>query len=167
MTSKVLLPYTTLEYYGEAAGAVVEVSVGSAALDIKGFARAQGTAGGVASMPTAHVTGLKNSPMTTSGLGLITQALPKGKARPILTVSIGSRPSAFDIAQTVWGMDNGIETGWTPRQVLRILAAAMAGKVSGSASNSPTFRSIDDAKARISATTDADGNRLTVSLDRE
>lgn len=62
-------------------------------------------------------------------------------------------------------MDNGIETGWTPRQIMRIMAAALAGKVSGSDANAPAFRSVTDSKARITATTDADGNRLSVSLD--
>ena len=33
------------------------------------------------------------------------------------------------------------------------------------AGNAPVFRSITDAKDRITATTDADGDRLTVSLD--
>ena len=60
---------------------------------------------------------------------------------------------------------NAIETGWTLRRVLRIIAAALGGKVSGAAANAPVFRSITDAKDRITATTDADGNRTAVTLD--
>lgn len=165
MTSKVLLPYTTLEYYGEAAGAMLDTSTGTSAADIQGWGRAQGGASGVATMPTAHVTGLKNRPMTAVGLGQIVTAYPRGKARPILTVSIGARPSAEDVAQAVWGMDNGIETGWTPRQVMRILAAVMAGKVTGADLNAPVFRSITDTEPRVTASTDASGNRSTVTLN--
>lgn len=95
------------------------------------------------------------------------QGGPRGTGSISCSISIGAQPSAFDIAQAVWGMDNAIETGWTPRQVMRVLAAAMAGKVSGSGTNAPVFRSITDAKDRITATTDADGNRVSVSLDSD
>ena len=160
-----LLPYTTLMYFGPGAAAVLDASVSVVAADIKGTGRARSTVQGVGTIPAAHVTGLKNSPMTTSGLGQIVTAYPRGKARPTMTVSIGARPSAEDIAQACWGMENGIETGWTPRQVMRILAAVMAGKVSGASSNAPAFRAITDAKPRLTATTDAAGNRLAVEVD--
>lgn len=162
-----LLPYTTLEYFGPGACAVADVSVSVVGADIQGWVRAAASSLGVGSIPAAHVTGLKHSPMVTSGLGQIVTAYPRGKARPTMTVSIGARPSAEDVAQAVWGMDNGIETGWTPRQIMRVVAAVLAGKVSGAGSNAPEFRSVTDAKARVTATTDAAGNRLTVSLDRE
>jgi hypothetical protein len=51
----------------------------------------------------ADATRLKNSPATITSLGQITAAAPKGRARPTATVSIGSRPSADDVAQAVWG----------------------------------------------------------------
>lgn len=60
---------------------------------------------------------------------------------------------------------DGVETGWTPRQALRIIAAALAGKLSGAATTTVAIRSITDSKARITATVDADGNRSSVSLD--
>lgn len=73
--------------------------------------------------------------------------------------------SANDIADAMLDRSNGIETGYTPRQVLRLLAAAMAGKSSGHASGAPIYRSITDAKDRITATTDSSGNRSVVTLD--
>lgn len=60
---------------------------------------------------------------------------------------------------------DGVETGITLRQAQRIILAALAGKVSGADTNAPIFRSATDAKNRITATTDADGNRTAVTLD--
>lgn len=48
---------------------------------------------------------------------------------------------------------------------MRVILAAIAGKVSGMDTNSPAFRDYADTKNRISATTDADGNRSAVTLD--
>jgi len=50
-------------------------------------------------------------------------------------------------------------------EVMRILLAAMAGKASGLDVLAPVFRDLADAKDRITATSDADGNRLTIVLD--
>jgi hypothetical protein len=87
---------------------------------------------------------------------------PHQLLKPKLTVNVGSVPSAEDIAQAVWGMKNGIETGWTPRESMRILAAALAGK---SSNGGKTFRSITDAKDRIVGTVDGSGNRTAITLD--
>jgi hypothetical protein len=146
-------------------GVAMRVTGSSATLaSIEGLGRFETTIQGSGTAQTLHVTGLKNSPMAAQGLG--TQAASiKGRARPAVTVSIGAQPSAFDIAQAVWGMDNGIETGWTPRQIMRIVAAVLAGRVTGSGSNAPVFQSVTDAKPRVEATTDASGNRISVNLD--
>ena len=64
--------------------------------------------------------------------------------------------------------DELIETGMTFRQTMRLLAAAMGGKVSGAAGPTVTFRSaVADDADRIVATVDEDGNRTAVntSLD--
>ena len=60
---------------------------------------------------------------------------------------------------------NAIETGWTLRKILRIVAAALGGKLSGAATATVTIRDVTDTKARITATVDADGNRTAVTLD--
>lgn len=61
--------------------------------------------------------------------------------------------------------ENGIETGYTERQVNRLMAAALAGKLSGAATTTVTIRDITDTKDRITATVDADGNRTAITLD--
>lgn len=53
--------------------------------------------------------------------------------------------------------------GYSVREILRILAAANAGK--GQGSSAAPYRAIDDSKARITATTTSDGNRTAVTVD--
>jgi hypothetical protein len=69
------------------------------------------------------------------------------------------------IAAALHDLANGIETGYTLRQVMRIVAAALAGKLSGAATTTNTIRSITDAKNRIVATVTADGDRTAITLD--
>lgn len=61
---------------------------------------------------------------------------------------------------------DAIESGWTPRQALRIVLSALAGKLSGAATNTALIRDVTDAKTRITATVDADGNRSAVTYDK-
>jgi hypothetical protein len=60
---------------------------------------------------------------------------------------------------------SGIEPGWTMRQVLRIVMAALAGKVNGAATTAVNFRDQADTRNRIAATVDTFGNRTAVVLD--
>jgi hypothetical protein len=75
-----------------------------------------------------------------------------------MTLSNAGIDAIFDRA-------DGVETGYTLRQALRIMAAALAGELSGAATTTITIRNITDTKARITAVVDADGNRTAVSLD--
>ena len=59
----------------------------------------------------------------------------------------------------------GVETGWTLRQSLRVMLASLAGKLSGAATTTVSIRDVNDVKARITATVDADGNRTAVTTD--
>lgn len=67
-------------------------------------------------------------------------------------------------AAAILDLANGIETGYTVRQTLRLVAAALCGKLSGANTTEVTIRDITDAKNRIVATVDADGNRSAVTL---
>ncbi len=69
------------------------------------------------------------------------------------------------IADALLDRSNGIETSYTLRQALRIVLSALAGKLSGAASTSVTIRDVGDAKDRITATVDSDGNRTAMTLD--
>jgi hypothetical protein len=67
------------------------------------------------------------------------------------------------IANAVWDLAAAID-GYTPRQTLREMGAALCGKVSGMGAGLPVFRSMNDTADRIAATCDSDGNRTAVVL---
>ena len=68
-----------------------------------------------------------------------------------------------DIASAV--MASTVEPGFTLKQSMRLMLAALAGKLSGAATTTVTIRDAADAKNRIVATVDADGNRTAVTHD--
>lgn len=69
------------------------------------------------------------------------------------------------LAADVLDSANGIETGKTWRQAMRLILAACAGKASGLDLGTPVYRDVGDTKNRISATTDTYGNRSAVTYD--
>lgn len=76
-----------------------------------------------------------------------------------------SIPTANQNADALLDRAAGVETGWTMRQAVRVILAALVGKASGLATTTATFRNPGDSKDRIVATVDADGNRSAVTLD--
>ena len=69
------------------------------------------------------------------------------------------------IADTLLDRTDGVETGRTMRQSLRLMLASLVSKLSGAATNTVAIRDTNDTKDRIVATVDADGNRTSVTLD--
>ena len=91
-------------------------------------------------------------------------AAPIAFAQAAAVLDWVSRPTASDIAQEVWNSFS-IEGGLSGGDVMRVMLAALAGKVSGAAGTTVTIRDTTDAKDRIVATVDASGNRTAVTLD--
>lgn len=61
---------------------------------------------------------------------------------------------------------NGVETGWSLRQALRIISAVLAGEVSGAGSGTELFRDVTDTKTRVTSTVNASGDRTGVTYDK-
>lgn len=61
--------------------------------------------------------------------------------------------------------DDTVEGSLSVREALRIVLAALAGKLSGAPAGPIVVRDTDDTKDRITATVDVDGNRTAVTLD--
>jgi hypothetical protein len=57
------------------------------------------------------------------------------------------------------------ETGYGVNDLIKTIAAATAGKVSGAGTTTITIRDITDSRDAIVATVDADGNRSAVTVD--
>lgn len=71
-----------------------------------------------------------------------------------------------EIADGLLDRSDAIEVGATPRQALRLVTAATAGKLSGAATTTNTIRNaVADSKNRIVATVDSDGNRTAITYD--
>lgn len=83
------------------------------------------------------------------------------QAGDAMTLTAGERTN---IATALMDLAAAVE-GLTPRQILRVLTAAMAGKADGLATTTVHYRDVADTKNRITATVDADGNRTAVTLD--
>lgn len=84
---------------------------------------------------------------------------------PASPASVSDIPTAAQNAIGLLDVADGIETGQTVRHGLRLMLAALAGKLAGAATTTVTIRDTNDSKNRISATVDSDGNRTAVTLD--
>lgn len=58
-----------------------------------------------------------------------------------------------------------VEDGKTMREVLRIMAAVLAGKVGGAGTGTETFKGLDGTTDRVISTVDTNGNRTAVTVD--
>lgn len=68
-------------------------------------------------------------------------------------------------ADALLDRSNGVESGLTLRQWLRLGAASLFGKIAGAGTTTVTARDYNDTKDRITATVDEDGNRTAVTRD--
>lgn len=67
------------------------------------------------------------------------------------------------IPTDVWDLADGIETGYTPRETMRAIAAAIAGAGDGSSSN--PYQAIDGSKNRVQFASLTNGLRATPTID--
>jgi len=78
--------------------------------------------------------------------------------------SSGQIYSYEQVADTI--LDSAIETNWSLRKIVRLVASLMFGKSSGYTSGSGTavYRDIGDTKARVTGVVDSSGNRTSMTL---
>ena len=77
--------------------------------------------------------------------------------------SAGAQLSAAGAGGNPWA--TVIEGGYTAEELLRLMASALFGKVSGAPGTTITFRDTGDSTNRITATVDSNGNRTTITLN--
>jgi hypothetical protein len=85
---------------------------------------------------------------------------------PGAPAAVSDIPTAIAVADALLDRSNGVEASWTPRQALRVILAALAGKVSGAATSTVVIRDVGDSKNRVTATCDVDGNRTAATYDK-
>jgi hypothetical protein len=92
-------------------------------------------------------------------------ATAKGTLAAAITVT-GDLLTTANIADAILDDANAVETGLTVRNALRLMAAALAGELSGGATTTITIKNaVAGDKDRIEATVDANGNRSSVTVD--
>jgi hypothetical protein len=74
-------------------------------------------------------------------------------------------PTANQNADALLSRTDGVETGYTVQQALRLLTAALAGELSGAGTTTIVIRNITDTKPRITATVTEDGDRTGLVYD--
>ena len=84
-------------------------------------------------------------------------------AGPQVQVAQAPRIELLPTAQDIW--THQIEPGHTARDLARLSAAVLVGKVSGAGTGTETFRDVNDTKNRVVSTVDAQGNRTNVTKD--
>lgn len=89
--------------------------------------------------------------------------VPTAGVTVIAQNSAGLVSTSDATAAAVWNAS--LEAGVSYESAMRIVLAALAGKLSGAATTSIAIRDVNDTKTRIAATVDADGNRTAVTLD--
>jgi len=72
-------------------------------------------------------------------------------------------PDGVYTINDIFDKTDGVETGFTLRQAMRLMSAVLCGKVSGGP-GLPIFRNMQDTANRVSSTADANGNRTVVTL---
>lgn len=155
-----LLPYTALAYYGPACAAMIVQAEGTAEIAARREIRPSITVQGTGTAEMRPYRG-RRAALEAGGLGTL-QMRPARRLRAALTVAVNEL-SQDDVAGAL--LTARIEGDYTFRDVMRLMAATLAGKVSGAETATVTFRGITDTKDRVISVTDVDGNRTAVTLD--
>lgn len=114
-------------------------------------------------LPNALISGRVDSNVQAIANAVLTNS---AFAAGALDAAALATDAAQEIADALLDRSGAIETGLTPRQALRLIASATAGKLSGAATTTVTINNaVQDSKARITATVDSDGNRSAVIWD--
>ena len=112
-------------------------------------------------------------PTSAGGIGSINEINGSG------VVSVGNLNAVISMTSNLSGtgsfIGNGIlmanvlnqvvDNSYNFQQAIQLILAATAGKVSGAAGTTITFRNPDDTKNRIVATVDSNGNRTAITYD--
>lgn len=109
------------------------------------------------------IAALQQAPAGGSGLDAAGVRAAIGLSSANLDAQLDALPTAAENAAAVMG--STIEGTFDLTESARLWNAALAGKASGLATTTATFRDLADTKDRITATVDADGNRTAVTRD--
>ena len=88
-----------------------------------------------------------------------------GLANDSITAAALATDAGTEIANAVWDLSAGIETGVTPRQALRYCSSILVGVITTAGTGTEVFKAIGNSgTTRVTVTDDATGNRTAVTL---
>jgi hypothetical protein len=105
--------------------------------------------------------------LTTGATRSVFAVFPQGLNQPLTSAqTTAAVPTAAQIATEVFDTQT-VETGMTFRGALRLMAAVLVGRRSGTGSGTEVFNAaVTNAKARVTGTIDGNGNRTNVTTDQ-
>lgn len=154
-----LLPYTTLTYYGEAAAALVADPGLGDLLEATPhqIVRPALNVLGTGDAPLLRPYRMRNAAFTVDAQGVLHLAEPHKILRAGLQVLV-SELSADDVTGAV--LESFVEGTLTLKQAIRLLLAQAAGDATGLDGN-PAFKSLDGSTTRLAGTVSAGTRTIT------
>lgn len=161
-----------------------ESVAGKPKVDVDAFGGTAGTfSGGRPEVNTTHAAGTAWGSGAITAASIAADAITDAKVASDVTIasvtgSVGSVTAAVTVGTnndktgyrlSATGVDDvldeAVEGSATLRQYMRGIFSALMGKSSGHESGAPVYRDAADTKDRITATTDANGNRTAITTD--
>jgi hypothetical protein len=105
--------------------------------------------------------------LTTGGTRSVFAVFPQGLNQPLTSgQTTAAVPTTAQIATEIFDTQT-VEAGMTFRGALRLMGAVLAGRRSGTGSGTEVFNAaVTNAKPRVTATIDGNGNRTNVTTDQ-
>jgi len=105
--------------------------------------------------------------LTTGGTRSVFAVFPQGLNQPLTSgQTTAAVPTTAQIATEIFDTQT-VEAGMTFRGALRLMGAVLMGRRSGTGSGTEVFNAaVTNAKARVTATIDGNGNRTNVTTDQ-
>lgn len=152
---------TTITIDGSAALGAIASLVGETTISLDGAAEimALGYMSGTTIEAGLTPTGIANAVWSA----LLTQFQTDGTAGKALSTASSGGVDLNALAAAVHGYI--IESGHSFEEVTRIMAAILAGKVSGAGTGTETFKGLDGVTDRVIVSVDQSGNRTDITLD--
>jgi hypothetical protein len=134
-----------------------------AGADLRAVLNGEATLSASGTVTGATLSALGWTTANVSASGTITGAAltATGTLAAAIVITYTATATTEDVAQAVW--DLALESGFPAERIIRIIAAAAAGKSSGGP-GSPVFRNLTDTQDQITGTADGSGNRSAASF---
>ena len=130
--------------------------------DLRGFLQAVANLSGSGDL-TAAVSALAWMDAATDGSGTITSATPYATGNLSADIFSFSALTPEGISNAVWAQI--IEAGYSASDLLQLITASAAGKLSGAPGSLIQITGVDGSTVRINATVDGVGNRTAVTYN--